>query len=367
MSYIKRMMNNILIYGGSFNPVHIAHLNNIELALKTISFDKVLIVPNYVKHFNEYCLDNYEDRHEMLKLAFKEYPIGIPYEIIDYEIKSQNKIYTFDLIKKLKEEYIDTNFYFLIGSDQALKLDQWYQIEKLKEIVQFIVTKRDYEIFNDDEFIVINNNPLDYSSTLIRNDYQTTGITSVDKYIRSKGLYLEDYVSKRLSKKRYQHSSNVADYAKSLAPKYNIDENKAYIAGMLHDIGKELPLKEQYELASYQVEDFEKNDNVVHAYAAATIACDIGYCDQDIINAIKWHTSGYFEMSPLAKLIYCTDMLSYERDYPEVKQLRKILDKDLNEGFKQCFLANYVFLISKNIEVSKEYQKLKEKIERNEV
>lgn len=362
------MMNNILIYGGSFNPVHKAHLNNIELALKEVKFDKVLIVPNYVKHFSDDFLDNYDERLKMLNLAFEEYPLDVSYEIVDYEIRKQAKVYTYDLIKFLEKEYENTNFYFLIGSDQALKLADWYQIDKLKSMIKFIIIKRDLEIINSGDFLIVDNIPLDYSSTLIRKDYKSSGIKSVDQYIRHKGLYLDEYVSKRLSKKRYQHSYNVALYARDLSKRYGIDENKAYIAGMLHDIAKELPLKEQYELASEQEENFELNDNVVHAYAAATITCEqLDICDKDIINAIKWHTSGYFEMSPLAKLIYCVDMLSYEREYQGIDELRLVLANDLNEAFKQCFLANYDYLISKKIKIGYDYHQLKEKIERNEV
>ncbi|MDF9866684.1 nicotinate-nucleotide adenylyltransferase [Bacilli bacterium PM5-3] len=358
----------ILIYGGTFNPVHLAHIENINLACHTFSFDKILIIPNKNGHFKENDeLASIEDRLKMVDLALKKLNKNIDVEISRIEIDSENNLYSNDVVDCLINKYKNAEFYFLIGSDQARNIDKWYKIAELKKKVKFIVTKRD-ENYCDDEFLTINNDIMPYSSTAIRERYATSGIEDVDKYIREHGLYLEIVLKRYLNDKRLQHSINVASLAKEKASKYQIDSSKAYVAGMLHDIGKEINITKQYELIESDDNLFEISDATIHALSGYYIAKnDLGINDEEVLNAIKWHTTAYYEMSDLDKLIYVCDMLSQERDFIGVEKLRDLLDKDLNECFKACFIASYNHLLKKGINISDELNKLKEMIERNEV
>ena len=359
----------ILIYGGAFNPVHSAHIKNIELACNKIAFDKIIIIPNKFCHFkNNDELASIEDRLEMLDLALSQLKdLNIDIEISKIEIDSEDRLYTNDVIDILKEEVKNAELYFLIGSDQAVQLDKWYKITELKQKVQFIVTKRDNTVFDETDLIVIENEPMPYSSTKIRHHYADSGIESINKYIRYYGLYLKLVIRNYMGLHRATHSHNVALLAKEKATLYNIDENKAYVAGMIHDIGKEVPLEEQYKLIECDKELFEVNDATVHAFSAYHIAKDeLKIDDEEILCAIKWHTTAYFEMPKLAKLIYVCDMLSSERDFTGIAELRALLDVDLDECYKQCFLASYRHLECKHISISRNLKKLKEKIERND-
>lgn len=358
-------MMKILVYGSTFNPVHLGHINSLEYACQKNDFDKVIIVPNYQGHFkNNKSVARVEDRLAMLQLALKN--LKIDYELSLLEISQQKKIYTFDLIKQLQKQYPQASFTFLIGSDQAQLLDKWHRIDELVKIIEFMIVKRDQDYIND-EYQVLDNQVLDYSSTRIRETYETSGIASVDLYIREQGLYLEELVSNKMKEKRFKHVLNVASLCVATANRYHLDEKKAYIAGMLHDICKEMPLAKQYALVA-QRESFEVNDATVHSYAAYYYCLEtLQIKDQDVLNAIKKHTSADFMMSDLDKLVYVCDMLSYERDFVGVEDLRKLLESDLNECFKQCFLQSYQYLIIKNVFISEELNKLKEMIERDEV
>lgn len=355
----------ILVYGSTFNPIHKAHLYSIEYAYKKYKFDKVIIVPNYQGHFkNGDSIASIEDRLNMVKLALVE--LDAPYELSLIEVVQEKKIYTYDLIKQLQIEYPQADFTFLVGSDQAKEFDKWHRIDELKQMINFMVVKRDKN-YTSSEYLVLDNEVLDYSSTKIRMEYATSGIDSVDNYIREHGLYLEDLVSHKMSSKRYRHVLNVADLAKKMAKRYHLDEMKAYISSMLHDICKEMPLEKQYELVANR-ENFEVNDATIHAFAAYYYGLEyLKIKDEVILNAIKWHTTAYYKMSAYDKLLYVSDMLSAERTFVGVDKLRALFNKDLNECFKQCFLLSYDYLIEKDVKISSNLKKLKEMIERNEV
>jgi len=355
----------ILIYGGTFNPVHYAHYNNVKMACNLYDFDKILIIPNGLGFFkSSRDVASKKHRLRMLELAFE----GIDnLEILDIEINAKKSVYTYDTIQQLKKDY-PGQYYYLIGSDQALMLDKWYKIEELKQEVTFIVSARDQDVIDDKDLIVMSNQPLNYSSTSIREYYASSGIKAVDEYIRYYGLYLRSVLKHYLQEERYQHSCNVAQLAKKRAKLFGINKHKAYVAGMLHDIAKELPLQEQIDLANQCEDTFELSNPTYHGYAAVILIQEkLHLFDQDILTAIKYHTTGYYFMSELSKLIYMADMVSSDRDFEGVKDLRALLKVDLDEAFKEGFLMSYQHLIDKGIEISKELKVLKEAVERNDV
>lgn len=355
---------NVLIYGGSFNPIHYAHINNIRLGIEHLNIDKVILVCDKYIHFkdNEYVLD-YDKRIEMIKMVLKEYYLDDIVEVSLMMKDDVNKRYSYDVIREIRNEYVNDDLFFLIGSDQAKNLDKWYNIDELKKLVRIVITKRSYDVF-DKEYIQINNEILDYSSTNIRKTYASSGIAIIDDYIREKGFYLECVLEKYLSKKRIEHSKNVAMLARRIAKRYGINEDKAYVAGMLHDIAKEQDLKKQYDLVKND-ECFELNDMTIHAYSAVHIISDeLAIKDQTILNAIKYHTTAYYIMSDLDKLIYVCDMLSKERYFDGIEKLRELLIYDLDTCYLNCVKVSLTYLKEKKIVFSNELIKLEEMIEK---
>lgn len=153
----------------------------------------------------------------------------------------------------------------------------------------------------------------------------------------------KEYLKANLSKKRYNHSLNVADSAVELAKLYGEDEDKALIAGLLHDVAKELPSEKQREYvlkSSLDVDEVEKNAHpLFHAVAGAEIARLVfGIEDKDIILAIRYHTVAAGDMSRLAAIVYLADLISADRDYKDVKRMRKLavggLEKAMLEALK---------------------------------
>lgn len=150
------------------------------------------------------------------------------------------------------------------------------------------------------------------------------------------GIY-KKYLREHLSKKRYTHSLNVAASAVELAKKYGGDTDKAYTAGLLHDIAKELPAEEQLELvkaSTLDVSDIEtKAPPLFHAIAGAELVQQLfDIRDTEIITAIRRHTVAAGGMSKLDAIIYLADLISADRDYKDVNRMRKLADKSLERA-----------------------------------
>lgn len=140
---------------------------------------------------------------------------------------------------------------------------------------------------------------------------------------------LPDFIKPRMSKKRYIHSVNVAYEAVKLARKYGVDEDSAFIAGYLHDCAKELEPEKQKELmkrSRFQVDKVELSSNpLFHAVAGAVVANEeFGIEDAGVLAAIRYHTVAAPNMSALSEVIYLADLISADRDYKDVKRMRKI-------------------------------------------
>lgn len=146
-----------------------------------------------------------------------------------------------------------------------------------------------------------------------------------------------------LPERRFIHSIGVANCAVKLSEIYNYDKDKSYIAGITHDCAKYLNKDEvNYYVNKYKIElDELETDNLAlsHSLIGSYIAkYELNIKDEDIINAIKYHTTGKKDMSLLEKIIYMADLIEENRDYPGVELLRELtysgkLDKALLLSF----------------------------------
>lgn len=148
---------------------------------------------------------------------------------------------------------------------------------------------------------------------------------------------LINIIKERLSEKRFRHSLNVADCARTLAKKYGADEEKAYTAGILHDIMKEETIDIQREYMAKNGESIREtefpNPLVYHQVSgAAYCRLALGIDDQDILSAIRYHTTGRRGMVLLEKVVYTADFISADRCYPDVDIMRTKAEESLDEA-----------------------------------
>ena len=148
---------------------------------------------------------------------------------------------------------------------------------------------------------------------------------------------MKEELSRRLQKKRYEHSLGVADTAAMLAERFGADVEKARVAGLLHDCAREYKTE---DLAS----EAARRSLLLHAYVGARRAQEVyGVTDPEILQAIWRHTVGGEHMTTLDKIVYFADMIEPQRDYPEVDALRELsrtasLDAMVVAGLSQSIL-----------------------------
>ncbi|WP_352420104.1 bis(5'-nucleosyl)-tetraphosphatase (symmetrical) YqeK [Proteiniborus sp.] len=152
--------------------------------------------------------------------------------------------------------------------------------------------------------------------------------------------------------KRYLHSLRVMEEAIKLATKFNCDGEKAAIAGFLHDCGKlqdehEL-LKKSYDFGIIQRDVHIDNFALLHGALGAEIARrEFQIEDIEIINAIRYHTTGRPNMSLLEKIIYISDYIEPERKFPGVDAIRTLAYKDLDEALLKAMDKTIKYIIDK--------------------
>ncbi|MBQ5321731.1 MAG: bis(5'-nucleosyl)-tetraphosphatase (symmetrical) YqeK [Oscillospiraceae bacterium] len=159
-------------------------------------------------------------------------------------------------------------------------------------------------------------------------------------------------LSDRLSEKRYIHSLNVAKKAKELAELYGADLEKAYLSGLLHDIMKETSPEKQLKLISeggiIVSRDQMMSPKLWHAYSSAVYLRDyLKIEDEEIFDAVFYHTTGKPDMPTLTKIIYLADMISEDRDYKELPYLKELSYKNLDEAVTAALEMSIDFLKEK--------------------
>ncbi len=197
-------MKKILIFGGTFNPVHNGHVRLCRLAADAIKADLALIIPTCspVHKAVGKELVSGQDRINMCRLAFDR-----DNELVsDIEVSTGKPCYTYDTVDRLSKIYPDAQFYLVCGSDMFLSLHQWRRPDEIfkKAIICAMSRAEDIEILRDyaDKHyneglrsVIIDAKPYEISSSQIRvmltNNENVSDLipSSVEEYIKRHGLY----------------------------------------------------------------------------------------------------------------------------------------------------------------------------------
>lgn len=162
-----------------------------------------------------------------------------------------------------------------------------------------------------------------------------------------------EYLKEKLKKSRYEHSLSVRDTAIKMAKIYNADAKKAGTAGLVHDCAKYMSNGQILSIAEQngmEVDEVARaNPQLLHGSIAAVIAKNImGICDEDILSAVKYHTTGKKNMNILEKIVYISDYIEPLRDFPGVEELREKALTDLNGALLDAFNNTIKVVISRN-------------------
>lgn len=350
------------IFGGSFDPVHAEHVNVAKGAVKSLKLNKLFVMPAFAPpHKKDKILSSDQDRLAMCRLAFSSVK---NVEVSDYEIARGGTSYTYLTCKDFYEKYPNAELFFLVGTDMLRDFPTWKNPDEILSYATLAVCARDEEKgwlkkeresfrarFGKD-FQTIEYEGKAVSSTMLRalaaagEDVSAYAPSVVQAYIRERGLYEIPFAKEALSlekNSRREHSIRVALTAVSRASALKIPERKALSAALFHDCAKNIPTD------SPLFEGFTPPvgvpDSVWHQYAGAYLAENkYAVTDEDVLNAIRYHTSGRPNMSPLEKLIFLADMVEPSRDYDVVEKLRKLyyedetLDRCMETALKETLL-----------------------------
>lgn len=374
-------MKRIGILGGTFNPVHNAHLAMAQAAMEQYNLSKVLFMPSKnPPHKEKEEIVSEEHRRRMIGFAIQDYP---QFHFSDFELRREGITYTSDTLRLLKEEHPEWEIYFILGGDSLNSFLKWHEPENILKYAVVLAAPRAGVKFSEIEKLCkkishkLSGNVLPFrmkqlkiSSRQIRKKTKKgeslAGICpeNVCRYIRFHGLYgtsvfsyplgqlergkwegLYETLSSTLPKKRYLHSLGVADTALLLACSYGHpsreDAMRIRLAGLLHDCAKYLTGAELIrcceENGIVMTEVEKSNTSLLHGKAGAYLAEKIyGVSDREILSAIRYHTTGRPDMGFLEKIIYIADFIEPGRDMVlephSLSEIRQVCFRDLDKG-----------------------------------
>ncbi len=330
------------IFGGTFDPPHKGHIEIAKTAVKELGLDELIVLPSGdPPHKTDVVLSDKYTRYEMAELAFD----GTGFSMSDYEIKKESLSYTCETLEHFSLG-LDGELFFIVGGDSLKNLSKWKCPEKILKLATLFVVGREVDTENEytekfkDRIIKSHADIPNVSSTEIRLKSRF-GLSiaelvpeKVCEYIEEKGLYKKDFeltqkVRRYLKESRYIHTYYVTKCALKYAKALHVSENDAFTAAVLHDVAKYADFS-KYE-DRLKSENVEIPDPCKHAFVGSYIIKEeFGIENEDIINAVKYHTTGRAGMSNLEKLILLCDTIEETRDFDGVEELRRIADEDFD-------------------------------------
>lgn len=352
---------NVLLYGGSFNPPHPAHVRAAKLAYDALEPDRLIIMPAADPPHKSLPVGSPspEERLELTKIAFEDFAEA---EVSDLEIRRCGESYTADTVRELMELYPGATISLVVGADMLLYFEKWHEARWLMENVRIVALPReDGDMPEMREYaehlgleygarvVFINAVPMPMSSSDMRRilrDRQGSAVLDADVYARiiktrdyaakPELSWLREQVDGYLKPKRIPHVRGCEQAAAELARYWGEDEGDAAEAAILHDITKKLDLSEQLMLAEKYGIIFDKiqlvNIKLTHAITGAALARDVFGISDRVYEAIRWHTTGKPDMSLLEKIIYMADYIEPTRDFDGVETLRRLAYENLDSA-----------------------------------
>ena len=347
-------MRKIGLFGGAFNPPHIEHVEVLNCAKEKFGLDFCVVFPSFLPPHKSTANDiPFDTRMDMCKLAFGD----VVYSSIEKESTETN--YAVNTVKKFKKIYPDDQLFYIIGGDSMADLFKWYKPEELLSLVSLVVYPRqgresDMNVAIEKvralggDITVLSYVSKNFSSGEIRylsainSDLSKYLCPDVEKYIKDNGLYHDkcvDLARQELSDRTYAHVLRTVEWAMVLNRKLNLPISDVFYSAILHDITKNSDTLNG-------VPDDAIGSPVAHQFSGAEVAKKLGMSDE-VINAVRYHTTGRENMSTLEKLVFVADMTELGRSYEGVEKLRELLLSDFEKGFVKCLERSYEFLLEK--------------------
>ena len=381
-------MERIGIYGGTFNPPHIGHIQAAKAAITALDLTKLILIPDRIAPHKVIPSGSPspEQRLEMLRIT----AAGCErMEVSDLELNREGPSYTWQTIRQLKEQYPDAELVLLMGTDMFLSFHTWKNPEYILENAALgvfyrgekgetaAIEARKAEMEQQGHKVyLVHNEVVNISSTQMRRllafrcagEFLPEGVLD---YIRENRLYdtrtdwknlpmeeLERIVINLLNPNRVAHVLGCRDTAVELARRWGADETDAARAGILHDITKAIDGPLQLTLCDAYgklLSDFSKRyPKTLHALTGSLVAQRIFGENEAVVSAIEHHTTGKADMNLLETIIYVADYMEPNRNFPGVETLRELAFTDIQAALKLGLEMTLEHLKRQGAEVSPE-------------
>ena len=381
-------MERIGIYGGTFNPPHIGHLQAAQQVITALGLTKLLVIPDRIAPHKVLPANSAtpEQRLDMLRLATAACP-GM--EVSDLELNREGVSYTYQTVLELKAAYPQAELVLLMGTDMFLSFQNWCHPEIILENATLgifyrgdkgeaaAIEEKKAEMESQGAKIeLVKNDIVNISSTQMRRllafrcagEFLPEGVLD---YIRENRLYdtrahwknlpmeeLERVVISLLNPNRVAHVLGCRDTAVELAKRWGADVTDAARAGILHDITKAIDGPLQLTLCEAYgkiLSDFSRRyPKTLHALTGSLVAERIFGENKAVVSAIEHHTTGKADMNLLEKIIYVADYMEPNRNFPGVETLRELAYTDIDAALKLGLEMTLEHLKRQGAEVSPE-------------
>ena len=361
-------MERIGIYGGTFNPPHVGHIQAAKAGVTALNLDKLLMIPDRIAPHKVLPVNSptAQQRLEMLRIATADCP---KIEVSDMELNREGVSYSYETVMQLRETYPGAQLVLFMGTDMFLSFLTWKEPRIILENAVLGVFCRGMKA--EEAAIeaqkarleamgarveLVKNPVVNISSTQMRRllafrcagEFLPEGVLD---YIRQYRLYdtrtpwknlpmeeLESIVISLLNPNRVAHVLGCRDTAVELAKHWGADPVDAARAGILHDITKAIDGPLQLTLCDAygkMLSDFsQRYPKTLHALTGSLVAERIFGENKAVVSAIESHTTGKANMNLLEKIIYVADYMEPNRDFPGVEKLRELAYTDMDAALK---------------------------------
>ena len=381
-------MERIGIFGGTFNPPHVGHIQAAKQAVTALNLTRLLVIPDRIAPHKAMPGNSAAARQrlDMLRIALENCE---KIEVSDIELNREGPSYTYETVLGLKKIYPDAELVLLMGTDMFLSFHTWknpdiilenaalgvfYRGEK-GEAAAIEAKKAEMEQ-QGAKVELVKNEIVNISSTQMRRllafrcagEFLPEGVLD---YIRENRLYdtrapwknlpmeeLEQVVISLLNPNRVAHVLGCRDTAVDLAKHWGADPTDAARAGILHDITKAIDGPLQLTLCDAYgkiLSDFSKRyPKTLHALTGSLVAERIFGENKAVVDAIESHTTGKANMNMLEKIIYVADYMEPNRNFRGVEKLRELAYSDMDAALKLGLEMTLEHLKRQGAEVSPE-------------
>lgn len=378
------------ILGGTFDPIHKAHLDIAQMAREALQLDEIWILPDGDPPHKTTNAKGLE-RIEMAQLATEDLA---GFSVLDIEVKRKGTTYTIDTLRELKRIRPEYSLTYIIGGDTLYKIATWKTYREIAPLCDIAVIARagtnEKELREYADVLaqehgfriwIVPGGESPVSSSDIRKRIARGMSVSdilpekVERYIARKKLYRDKRIERlksTLSASRFRHTLGVEETAIRLAARYGVDPEKAAEAALFHDCAKcsysQQEMLDICDKAGMHLEDNERGiAQILHAPAGAVLAKEqYGVTDPEVLEAIRWHTTGRRGLTKLAKIVFLADAIEpYRKPYPGLELIRELAKSDLDAAICQSAMDTQAYVAARGLPLNPNTAEMLKELQNN--